>query len=176
MGGISWHLLNVLYMKNTLYALFFCLCGLLTAQDDVAQRTLKELLNGNQEQVIQLAEAFSEEQYAWRPEEGISSVGEALLHVASANYFLCAKMGFPPPAEVDVMGLGNIKGKENIIAALKASNSFVLTNIDEVKTMDLESPLDLGFRQTNTMGGLLMLMEHNGEHKDSSSPTPAPMV
>ncbi|MFD2587611.1 DinB family protein [Croceitalea marina] len=146
------------------------LCMLITtvityAQDNLAQNTIKGVLAGNQGQVIQLAEAFSEEQYDWRPAEGVNSVGEALLHVAGGNYYLAMKMGFPPPEDVDMMNLGKISGKENIIATLKKSNEFVLEKIMEVKTEDLTTEVDFGFAKMNKMGGLLAMMEHNGEHK-----------
>jgi len=88
------------------------------AQNNLAQATIQGVLQGNQGQVIQLAEAFSEDQYDWRPAEGVNSVGEALLHVAGGNYFLAMKMGFPPPEDVDMMSLGKITGKDNIIAKL----------------------------------------------------------
>jgi len=39
------------------------------------------------------------------------------LHVGGANYYLASKIGFPPPADMDMMGMGKITGKENIIAA-----------------------------------------------------------
>lgn len=140
------------------------ICGL-QAQDDLAQSTIQGVLQGNQEQVIQLAEAFSEEQYDWRPSEGVSSVGEALLHVATANYFLASKMGFPPPADVDMMGLSKISGKDNIIAAVKKSNAFVLEKVTMVETASLNEEVDFGFAKMNKLGGLLAMMEHNGEHK-----------
>jgi len=135
------------------------------AQDNLAQATVQGVLQGNQGQVIQLAEAFSEDQYDWRPSEGVNSVGEALLHVAGGNYFLAMKMGFPPPEDVDMMSLGKLTGKDNIIAALKKSNAFVLEKIMEVKTDDLTTEVDFGFAKMNKMGGLLAMMEHNGEHK-----------
>jgi len=115
-------------------------CVAMQAQDNVTQSTIVGVLTGNQAQVIQLAEAFSEEQYNWRPSEGVNSVGEALLHIAGGNYYLTSKMGFAPPEGVDMMGLGKITGKDNIIAALKKSNAHALEN-------------------------LLAIMEHNGEHK-----------
>lgn len=135
------------------------------AQDNLAQATIKGVLTGNQGQVVQLAEAFSEDQYDWRPSEGVSSVGEALLHVAGANYFLAMKMGFPPPDDVDMMAIGKITGKDNIIAALKKSNEFVLSKIMMVENDDLNTEVDFGFAKMNKMGGLLAMMEHNGEHK-----------
>ncbi len=135
------------------------------AQDNLAQSTIQAVLTGNQAQVVQLAEAFSEDQYDWRPMEGVNSVGEALMHVAGGNYFLASKMGFAPPEDVDMMKLGEIKGKENIIEALKKSNEFVLEKIMEVETASLNEEVDFGFAKMNKLGGLLAMMEHNGEHK-----------
>ena len=135
------------------------------AQDNLAQSTIQAVLTGNQAQVVQLAEAFSEEQYDWRPMEGVNSVGEALMHVAGGNYYLASKMGFAPPEDVDMMKLGEIKGKENIMAALKKSNEFVLAKIMEVETSALNEEVDFGFAKMNKLGGLLAMMEHNGEHK-----------
>lgn len=135
------------------------------AQDKLAQATIQGVLTGNQGQVIQLAEAFSEEQYDWRPSEGINSVGEALLHVAGGNYYLASKMGFAPPEDVDMMNLGKITGKDNIIAALKKSNEFVLEKIMMVESDQLNDEVDFGFAKMNKLGGLLAMMEHNGEHK-----------
>lgn len=135
------------------------------AQEELAQNTIKAVLSGNQAQVIQLAEAFPEDTYDWRPAEGVSSVGEALLHVAGANYFLASKLGFAPPEDLDVMALGKITGKKNIIAAVKRSNEFVLEKITMVEDGDLNDEVDFGFMKMNRLGGLLAIMEHNGEHK-----------
>ncbi len=152
-------------MKKITLVLAFMATVITYAQDDLVQTTIQSVLTGNQAQVVQLAEAFSEEQYNWRPMEGVNSVGEALMHVAGANYFLASKMGFAPPEGIDVMKLGEIKGKENIIAALKKSNEFVLSKIMEVETASLNDEVDFGFTKMNKMGGLLVVMEHNGEHK-----------
>ncbi|UWX54163.1 DinB family protein [Maribacter litopenaei] len=145
-----------------------CLTGgiyLVNAQDNLTQNTIQGILKGNQDQVIQLAEAFSEEQYDWRPMEGVNSVAEALLHVAGSNYFIGSKMGFAPPEDVDVMGLTKITGKDNIITALKKSNAWVLDKVGEVESGELGSEVDFGFMKMNKLGGLLIIMEHNGEHK-----------
>jgi len=137
----------------------------LKAQDNITQTTIQGVLTGNQVKVIQLAEAFSEEQYNYRPSEGVASVGEALLHIAGANYYLATKMGFAPPEDVDIMKLDKITGKENIIDAVKKSNAFVLEKIVLVKTSSLNEEVDFGFAKMNKLGGLLAIMEHNGEHK-----------
>ncbi len=154
-------------MKTNLILAAFMIASVFstTAQDKLAQTTVQAVLEGNQAQVIQLAEAFSEEQFDWRPAEGVNSVGEALLHVAGGNYFLASKMGFAPPTDVDMMNLSKITGKENIIAALKKSNAFVLDKITMVETAALNDEVDFGFAKMNKLGGLLAIMEHNGEHK-----------
>lgn len=152
-------------MKKVILICAFLAVGLNYAQENLAQSTIKGVLTGNQAQVVQLAEAFSEDQYNWRPAEGVNSVAEALLHVAGANYYLASKMGFAPPEDVDMMGLSKITGKDNIIAALKKSNEFVLDKIMMVETGQLNEEVDFGFAKMNKMGGLLAMMEHNGEHK-----------
>ncbi len=135
------------------------------AQDNLTQNTIQGILASNQGQVIQLAEAFSEEQYDWRPMDGVNSVREALLHIAGGNYFLASKMGFAPPEDVDMMKLGEITGKENVIAALRKSNEFVLEKIPMVENDTFGEEVDFGFARMNKLGGLLVIMEHNGEHK-----------
>jgi uncharacterized damage-inducible protein DinB len=153
-------------MKKLIAVAFMMMAMSFTyAQENLTQSTIQAVLTGNQAQVIQLAEAFSAEQYDWRPAEGVNSVGEALMHVAGGNYFLASKMGFAPPADVDMMKLGEIKGKENIIAALKKSNEFVLAKIMDVETSTFNEEVDFGFAKMSKLGGLLAIMEHNGEHK-----------
>ena len=140
--------------------------GTLTAQEDMlVQGTIKGILQQNQGQVVQLAEAFSEDQYGWRPMEGVNSVGEALLHIAGANYFIASKMGIAPPDDVDMMNLGKITGKDNIIEALKKSNEFALDAVTKVESGDFGEEVDFGFAKFNKLAGLLVIMEHNGEHK-----------
>ncbi|MGD1945603.1 MAG: DinB family protein [Croceivirga sp.] len=153
-------------MRKLLLVIGLLSLGVATAQDDMmVQGTIKGILQQNQGQVIQLAEAFSESQYDWRPMEGVNSVGEALLHVAGGNYFLGAKIGIAPPDDVDMMNLSKITGKENIIAALKKSNEFALDVVTKVESGEFGEEVDFGFAKFNKLAGLLVIMEHNGEHK-----------
>jgi len=152
-------------MKKLVLAFALMVSVITYAQDNMVQNTIKGTLEFNQGQVVSLAEAFSEEQYDWRPMEGVNSVREALLHVAGGNYFLASKMGFAPPEDVDMMKLGDITGKENVIAALKDSNEFVLEKISMVENDKLSEEYDFGFAKMSALGGLLTIMEHNGEHK-----------
>lgn len=161
-------LIKITYKMKTkilLSALLMTAVFALQAQDNMVQSTIQGTLAYNQGQVVSLAEAFSEEQYDWRPAEGVNSVGEALLHVAGANYYLASKMGFAPPEGVDMMSINKITGKDNIIKTLKESNAFVLEKITLVENAKLSEEIDFGFMKMSGLSGLLTLMEHNGEHK-----------
>lgn len=150
--------------KLTVFATFLVV-AMTYAQDTMVQSTIQGMLTYNQGQVISLAEAFSEEQYDWRPAEGIRSVGESLLHIAGANYYLASKLGFAPPEDVDMMNIEKIKGKENVLAALKKSNEFILEKMTMVENDKLGEEVDFGFGKFSRLSGLLIILEHNGEHK-----------
>lgn len=137
------------------------------AQEDMTvQKSVQGMVAQVQSQLVQLAEAFDESQYDWRPSEGVRSVREAILHTAAANYFLATKMGYASPEDVDWMNMeSSIKGKENVIAALKASNEFILAKITEEKAATFDKEVDFGFMKLNRLSGLLVVLDHNAEHK-----------
>lgn len=70
---------------------------------------------------VQLAEAIPEESYGWRPMEGVRSVSEAVMHMASANYFFAGQLGVPVPEGVDPQSMESVTDKAECIATLKAS-------------------------------------------------------
>src|SRR5690606_22937497 len=160
-------LLTLIQLTMKKLITLFLIMGALTlsAQEQMVQSSLKGLISRNQEQIVSLANAFSEEQYDWRPAEGVRSVGEAILHTAQANYFLAGLLGFTAPEDVDMMGMEKIKGKENILAAFNKSFAFILEKIDEVKPEDFGKEVDLGGNKFNTLGTLMIILEHSGEHK-----------
>ncbi len=149
-------------------SLFILLLGFTTvqAQDDaVTQNTIKGVFSRNQDQIVSLAEAFSEEQYAWRPAEGVRSVGESLLHVAQANYFFMMKLGFELPEDVDMMTLPAITGKDNIVSAVRSSFEFAGSKIADVETAKFTDEVEMPFGKLTVLSSLLVMMEHSGEHK-----------
>ena len=138
----------------------------ISQEDMTVQNSIKGMVGMVQGQILQLAEAFDENQYDWRPAKGVRSVREAILHTAAANYFLASKMGYPSPEDVDWMGMEkSITGKDNTIAALKKSNEFILGIIAKEGTATFGDEVDFGFMKLNRISGLLVVLEHNGEHK-----------
>ena len=153
-------------MKKLTVILFAIFTSVAFAQEDVTVPTIQGMLGQVQGQVTQLAEAFSEEQYDWRPEEGVRSVRESILHVAAANYFLASKMGYAAPEDVDFMTMeANITGKDNVLEALKQSNAFIMEKIGMEESAKLGEEVDFGFAKFNRLAGMLIVLEHAGEHK-----------
>src|SRR5687767_7248810 len=48
-----------------------------------------------EKKVLDLARAIPEDKYAWRPAEGVRSIGEVLKHIAADNYLIPAALGHP---------------------------------------------------------------------------------
>jgi len=152
-------------MKLT-FTLLLCLLGFVGfAQDNLAQTSIQAVITRNEEQIIGLAEAFSEDQYDWSPGEGVRSVGEALMHVAQANYFFLTKLGFDPPEGLDMMNLGSVTGKDNILEEVKNSFAYAKELIPQVESDQLSETVEFPFGEFSKMSTLLILMEHSGEHK-----------
>ena len=135
------------------------------SQDDLAQKSIDGMLQMAQGQIAALANAFDDAQLDWRPAPGIRSTGETILHVASANYYLAMKLGFPPPEGVDIMTMESITGRENIMKAYNASTVFIREKMKEIDSGSLGEEVDLGFAKMNRLSALLVVLEHTGEHK-----------
>src|SRR4051794_29838839 len=58
-------------------------------------------LDDVEQKMVSLAEAMPESKYSWRPGEGVRSVGEVYVHLASANYGIPIFLGVKPPAGFD---------------------------------------------------------------------------
>lgn len=67
-----------------------------------------------EQRYTRLAEAMPADKYAWRPSEGVRSVGEVYTHILRANYGVARALGTPPPAGFDfkaVLALSGDKAK-----------------------------------------------------------------
>ncbi len=135
------------------------------AQDDAVTAGLKGMLQYSQGNMQALAEVFTQEQLDWRPAEGVRSAGEAMMHAAATNYYVAMKLGFAPPEDVDMMAMESIKDKAAIVEALKKSSSFLMDKVGMVDPAGFGEEVDLGFMKQSRIGSLLLLLEHNAEHK-----------
>lgn len=127
------------------------------------------------EKLIALARAMPEETYAWRPMDGVRSVGEVFIHIAADNWYGPALMGIPSPPGVGVTSEGGTVSayqerdlpKEQIVAELEASFAH-LNAAFESTAGSLDTETTLGSNPI-TYGDLwVRLITHLHEHLGQS--------
>lgn len=116
-----------------------------------------------------LAESMPAEKYAWRPGEGVRSVGEVYAHIVAANYGVARALGTPPPPGFDfrsVMALSNDKAK--LSQALKDSFGHLKQAVLALNDADADKPQNMFGNQTTLRGSLVVVTGHFGEHLGQS--------
>lgn len=136
-----------------------------TAQDNAVLAGLNGMLQYSQSNIQALAESFTQEQLDWRPAEGVRSAGEAIMHAAATNYYIAMKLGFAPPEGVDMMSMESIKDKAAVVDTFKKSAQFILEKVQMVDPATYGEEVDLGFMKQSRIGALMLVLEHNAEHK-----------
>ena len=111
-----------------------------------------------------LAGAFSDEQYAWRPAEGVRSVSEAFIHVATANFGISTALGAEMPADMPEDAEATVTGKEEVMAMLAQSQDQVRMAIDMLGDMDLGGTVKFYGEDMSLYRMLAILAGHSHEH------------
>lgn len=121
-------------------------------------------MNDASDKILQLAHAFSEEQYAWAPMEGVASVKGAIIHVAASYYFVARRLGTPPAEGLNVKELGKNAGKAETIAILQAARTHLVGAIQKVPTEQLAEEIDLFGAKAPRARLVLIAADHTHEH------------
>ena len=117
------------------------------------------------DKVVQLAGAFSQEQYDWRPAEGVRSVSEAMMHVASANFFFASMLGAKTPEGINPQELeSKVKSKEEASKMLKMSIEHARKAIEKTSVAALEEEIDLFGSKAPKMRLVILIGDHANEH------------
>jgi uncharacterized damage-inducible protein DinB len=122
-----------------------------------------------EQRFTRLAEAMPADKYAWRPGEGVRSVGEVYTHIIGANYGVARVLGAPFPAGVDpknLLAASNDKAK--VQQELKESFAHLRNAILALSDADADKPQKMFNRQTTLRGALMMVDRHWGEHLGQS--------
>jgi uncharacterized damage-inducible protein DinB len=125
------------------------------------------------DKVIQLANAMPAEDYSWRPEEGVRSVGEVYVHIAMSNYFFLSYLGLPMPKEIKP-GTENqnlekaMTGKDEIISLLKKSYADAADFLSNYTGTDFDTVVDLPFGKFTKAQILMLTATHPHEHLGQS--------
>lgn len=126
---------------------------------------IKEL-DAAEEKVTSLANDIPQAKFTWRPEEGVRSVSEVILHVAAANYFVLSFAGVKMP---DGMKMDNdfdkkYTDKSEILEFVKKAYAFTREKVMAIKDKDLENQIDFFGSKITTRHLLIKMVSHNHEH------------
>lgn len=126
-----------------------------------------------QTKIIGLAKAMPASAYEWRPSKGVRSSGEIFMHVAADNYFLPAAMGLTAPADTGINGTDyqtaaafekRTMTRDQIIAELEKSFSFVKTSMTGMPDAKLSAPLEAFGQKTTNRRLWISTTTHLHEH------------
>jgi uncharacterized damage-inducible protein DinB len=117
------------------------------------------------EKLVALAEATPAEKFAWRPAEGVRSVGEVYAHVAGGNYFLPTFWGSKVPDGIDPRSFEKQGGdKAKTIDTLKKSFDYLKQQVQAVPPADLDRKIKMFGRDATVRDTVLVLATHGHEH------------
>lgn len=166
-----------LYTKNAVSMNRFALVGILLvavtfvsarAQDSQPEAVVTDFLNVynyTTDKAAQLANAFPDDKHDWRPAEGIRSVREAVLHMASGNYFFASMTGTEIPEGVDPRSLEQ-SGMDmaEAVTTLRESVSFVQNALNNLSEEELDEVIDMFGNEMTKRQVAFMLGDHAAEH------------
>ena len=122
-----------------------------------------------EQRYLRLADAIPPEKFNWRPAEGVRTVGEVYMHIASVNYAYARMLGTPPPAGFDAKALMISSGdKTKVIQALKDSFLHFRNAILAIKDSELDKEIRTPRGQTSIRGAFFLITGHLGEHLGQS--------
>lgn len=119
--------------------------------------------------LVDLAAAIPEEKFAWRPAEGVRSVGEVVQHSAAAVYFLSILMGATPPEghpqTFEAAGaLEKLSSKAEATASLAKAVAYARSLAENAKPEQLAKEVDFFGRKIDGRTVFLLLEGHFQEH------------
>jgi uncharacterized damage-inducible protein DinB len=119
---------------------------------------------------VRLAEKMPAEKYTWRPAEGVRSVSEVFLHMATANFGLARRLGAALPAGFQPQGFEkSTTDKAQVIDQLKKSFEHMRSAALKASDADADKTMPWFTGGTITQRGFLVfVVRHAGEHLGQS--------
>jgi uncharacterized damage-inducible protein DinB len=164
--------------KMTNWKSTFALALLLTASSAMAQQTypahpdsldgIWQGYNGEwrhvSNQLVALAEAIPADKFTYRPEPGVRSVSEVLMHIATSNFFLLSATGVPMPPDLHDDADKAITQKPQVIAWLKRSLEAVDKAHLAATPAQLAKRVKIEGRNSTVDAMYLRIIIHANEH------------
>lgn len=121
-------------------------------------------LGAAEDKVLQLADAIPSTKYDYTPMEGVSNVGEVLMHLAGANYYIGSMLGHEIPEGINPRELGKGADKATMIEIYKASAKHAKKAIKMVSAEAMAEEIEF-FGMTAPRARLaLIAADHQHEH------------
>jgi uncharacterized damage-inducible protein DinB len=126
-------------------------------------------IKDSESKFVGLAKAIPADKYTWRPGEGVRSISEVFLHIASANYGLPTMLGVAAAEGVDRKTLEkSTTDKDKVVDQLSKSFAYLESSIDKVSLADLQKQTKLFGGKEGYGGDILFLIitdlhEHLGQ-------------
>jgi uncharacterized damage-inducible protein DinB len=161
------------FKRNVVFAIGLFLLMSLTfisaeAQSNNSNAVATDFLNiynSTTDKAAQLAGEIPDNKYDWRPAEGIRSIREAILHVASGNYYFSSVLGAEIPDGVDPRSMEQSgMSKDEAISALKESIAFVQNTVHNMTEEDFETKVDFFGNEVTKRQVMFTLGDHTAEH------------
>ncbi|HEV2854081.1 MAG TPA: DinB family protein [Thermoanaerobaculia bacterium] len=138
-------------------------------KDSGVRASIQFQIDQAREKLLALAEAMPADKFAWRPGQGVRSVGEVFAHVSGANYFLPTFWGAKIPDGVDPRGFEKEGGdKAKAVDTLKKSFDYLKQQIQAVPEADLDKKIKLFGHDATVRDAMMVLASHAHEHLGQS--------
>lgn len=159
-------------MKRIAMSVFAVVVMAASALGQMGKKSLQEELVGQlkaaEDKLVALAGAMSQEQYSWRPMEGVRSVSEVYMHVVSSNYGLPRMMGVQPPVKIDRAMEKSVTEKAKVIEMLKSSFAHVEEAVGKLSDEDLGKATKMFGQDATYLSVAMLIVAHSHEHLGQS--------
>lgn len=114
--------------------------------------------------LVQLAEAFPQDKYIWRPGTGVRSVSEVLMHVAGGNQYLPTFAGVRPAMQMEQGMETSVTDKAKVIDMLKRTFDELRAVIRNLPDTDLDKATTMFGQPTTYRNVYFTAVTHAHEH------------
>jgi uncharacterized damage-inducible protein DinB len=125
-----------------------------------------QLLKRLSEEVVSAAEAMPAEKYDFAPTagkfDGVRTFGSQVQHLAESNYFFFS--GFGVSGAPDDAKLKALKGKDELVQALKDSFAFAQKGIDTMTPQNAFTTVGSGKMQMTRAAWATICLAHSMDH------------
>jgi hypothetical protein len=151
--------------------------GMAMAPGDAAGKSFDDLLSLQEKNIVGTAEAMPADKFDFAPSQAIFSpsqkvdfsspkpvatFAEMVKHLAQANYYFFGSKTMKPQA--DVKAIKNLKSKDEIIAALKASFAYAHMTVSSMTVATGFAEMDNDGKKTTPAATYAFGLAHMNDH------------